>query len=66
VEAIKNHNKAIIKGHPLRKSLWSKPELLFQRILELKEIVEELIPNIENSNEKEKIDNDLNSITLNF
>lgn len=66
VEAIKNHNKAIFKGHPLRKSLWSKPELLFQRILELKENVEELIPNIENSNEREKINLDLNSINLNF
>ena len=66
VEAIKNHNKAILKGHPLRKSLWSKPELLFQRILELKETVEELIPNIENSNEREKINVDLNSINLNF
>jgi len=66
VEAIKNHNKAILKGHPLRKSLWSKPELLFQRILELKENVEELVPSIENSNEREKINVDLNSINLNF
>ena len=27
-EAINNYNKAIMNNHPLRKSLWSKPELL--------------------------------------
>jgi len=54
-QAIKSHNEAIIRGHPLRKSLWAKPEILSQKILELKDIVEELIPNIENPEEREKI-----------
>jgi len=66
LEAIKNYNKAISKGHPLRKSLWSKPESLTPKIMELKDNIEELIPNIENSDEREKIINDLKSIQYNF
>ncbi|MFX1239512.1 MAG: hypothetical protein ACFE8P_17555 [Promethearchaeota archaeon] len=65
-EAIRNLNKAILKGHPLRKSLWSKPESLSQKILEIKDIVEELISKIEDLEEKEKIKKDLNSIQFNF
>jgi proteasome lid subunit RPN8/RPN11 len=66
VEAIKNHNKAILRGHSLRKSLWSKPESLSKRIIELKDIVEELIIKIENLEEKEKIKKDINSIQMNI
>ncbi|MFX1392668.1 MAG: hypothetical protein ACFFAH_03755 [Promethearchaeota archaeon] len=65
-EAMRNLNKAILRGHPLRKSLWSKPESLSQKILEIKDIVEELISRIENLEEKEKIKKDLNSIQFNF
>ncbi len=63
-QAIKSLNDAMIRGHPLR--IWAKPEILSQKILELKDIVEELIPNIENPEEREKIKKDLNSIRLNF
>jgi proteasome lid subunit RPN8/RPN11 len=65
-QAIRSYNIAIIKGHPLRTSLWSKSELLIQKILELKDIVFELIPQIDNSEEKKKIKDDLNSVQLNF
>lgn len=65
-EAIENYNKGILKSHPLRKSLWSKPELLAQKILELKDVVEEIIPNLENTEIKKKIIEDLKSINFNF
>ncbi len=65
-EAIENYNKAILKSHPYRRSLWSKPEVLTQKILELKDIIEELIPKLENTSIKEKIRNDLDSINYNF
>ncbi|MFX1256714.1 MAG: hypothetical protein ACFFAN_02560 [Promethearchaeota archaeon] len=65
-QAIRSYNDAILRGHPLRKSLWSKPESLSQKILELKDIVEELISNIENPEERDKIKKDLDSIQLNF
>jgi proteasome lid subunit RPN8/RPN11 len=65
-QAIRSLNEAILRGHPLRKSLWSKPESLSQKILEIKDIVEELISRIENPEEQEKIKKDLNSIQLNF
>jgi proteasome lid subunit RPN8/RPN11/tetratricopeptide (TPR) repeat protein len=61
LQAIKNYNIALNRSHPLRKALWSKSELLSQRISELKDIIVELIPNIENSDEKKKIQNDLSS-----
>ncbi len=65
-QAIRSYNIAILKGHPLRTSLWSKSELLTQNILELKDIIYELIPQIENLEERKKIKDDLNSIQLNF
>ncbi len=65
-EAIENYNKAIIHSHPLRKSLWSKPELLSEKIIELRDLVDELIPNVENSEIKEKIINDLKFIRYNY
>lgn len=65
-QAIRSYNIAILKGHPLRTSLWSKSELLTQKILELTDIIYELIPQIENLEERKKIKDDLNSIQLNF
>ncbi|HEY0090423.1 MAG TPA: hypothetical protein VGB37_16355, partial [Candidatus Lokiarchaeia archaeon] len=66
IEAIKNHNEAILRSHPLRKSIWSNSESLSQRINEIKDTVEELIPSIDHPNEKNKIKKDLDSIQLNF
>lgn len=66
IEGLKNHNEALLRGHPLRKSLWSKPELLTLRILEIKDIIEDLISNIENPKDKKKIRIELNSIKLNI
>ncbi|MFW9899417.1 MAG: hypothetical protein ACFFDO_09195 [Candidatus Thorarchaeota archaeon] len=65
-QAIRSLNEAILRGHPLRKSLWSKPESLSQKILEIKDIVEDLISRIENPEEQEKIKKDLKSIQFNF
>jgi proteasome lid subunit RPN8/RPN11 len=65
-QAIKCYNEAILKAYVLRKSAWAKPESLTQKILELKDIVEELIPKIDNIEEKQKILNDLNSLKFNF
>ena len=65
-QAIRSLNEAILRGHPLRTSLWSKPESLSKKILEIKDNTEELILRISDSDEKEKIKKDLNSIKLNF
>jgi len=65
-EAIENYNKAIIKSHPLRKSLWTKPEVLIQKITDLKDILEELLPKVKDKNLKRKIKDDLESINYNF
>jgi proteasome lid subunit RPN8/RPN11 len=65
-EAVENYNKAIVSSHPLRKSLWSKPELLKEKVIELKDLIEEILPNILNESIKTKIVNDLNSIQYNF
>lgn len=65
-EAIENFNKALIQSHPLRKSLWSKPELLTEKIIELRDLVDELLPYVEHSKIREKVINDLKSINYNF
>lgn len=65
-EAIENYNKAILKSHPLRKSLWTKPEVLIQKITDLKDILEELLPKVIDKNLKRKIQDDLESINYNF
>jgi tetratricopeptide (TPR) repeat protein len=65
-EAIENYNKAILRSHPLRKSLWSKPESLVDKIRELRDLLDELIPNIENQEIKKKVIEDLKSIKYNF
>ncbi len=58
-QAIRSFNEALSKGHPLRTSIWSKSELLSQKIIELQDIIEELIPKIENPDERKKIQEDL-------
>ncbi|MDX1797877.1 MAG: hypothetical protein R3255_04445 [Candidatus Lokiarchaeia archaeon] len=64
--AIENFNNAIIKMHPLRTDFWNKPELLIQKIVELRDIVEEILPKLENNNLKKKITNDLKNLSFNF
>ena len=64
--AIENYNKAILKIHPLRTSFWNKPELLIQKVVELRDIVEELIPNLDNLELKKKIIEDLKNLHYNF
>jgi len=66
LQAIRSLNKAIKKVHPLRKALWSKPESLSGKILEIKDIIEELLSRIDNPKEKEKITKDLDLIKFNF
>lgn len=65
-EAIKNYNKAINMTHPLRTSLWSKTELLVKKVIELRDLIEELIPNITNPSIKKKVLDDMESIDFNF
>lgn len=64
--AVENYNKAILKLHPLRTSFWNKPDLLIQRIVELRDVLEELIPNIEDIEIKNKILEDLRELHYNF
>ncbi|MFW9989397.1 MAG: hypothetical protein ACFFC3_12140 [Candidatus Odinarchaeota archaeon] len=64
--AIENFNKAILKMHPLRTDFWNKPDLLLQKIVELRDIVEELLPKLENKELKSKIENDLKKLHYNF
>ena len=65
-EAIENYNEAIVKNHPLRKTLWSRKENLMQKVLNLRETVEELLPRVENSDIRERVMNFLRSINYNF
>ena len=65
-EAIENYNKGIVINHPLRKSLWSTPDLLKDKIIELKDLIEELLPNVEHSEIRKKIISDLKAIQYNF
>ncbi len=64
-EAIENYNQAILKTHPLRKSLWNT-EFLIQKINELKDLVEDLLPRLQNRDLSTKIKEDLRKITYNF
>ncbi|MHA1933442.1 MAG: hypothetical protein ACW96X_12935, partial [Promethearchaeota archaeon] len=64
--AIENFNNAILKMHPLRTSFWNKPELLIRKIIELRDIIEELLPKIEESELKNKIMKDLGNLQYNF
>ncbi len=64
--AIENFNNALLKMHPLRTDFWNKPNLIIQKIVELRDIVEELLPNLENLELKNRIENDLKSLNYNF
>ncbi len=64
--SIENYNKAILKIHPLRTSFWNKPELLIRKIVELRDIVDELIPNLNNTELKSRIIADLRNLRYNF
>jgi len=50
----------------LRITPWSKPEVLIEKIIELRDIIDVLLPDIENSEIKKKVVNDLKSIRYNF
>ena len=65
-EAIENYNNGLIYSHPLRITPWSKPEVLIEKIVELRETIEVLLPDIENSEIIKKVVNDLKSIHYNF
>ncbi|MFX1313471.1 MAG: hypothetical protein ACFFHD_12770 [Promethearchaeota archaeon] len=64
--AIENFNKAILRGHPLRTSFWNKSDRLISKIIELRDIIEELIPNLNNIELKNKILRDLKNLDYNF
>jgi proteasome lid subunit RPN8/RPN11 len=64
--AIENFNNAILKTHPLRTDFWNKPEMLIQKVIELRDVVEELLPNLENVKLKNKIIKDLKNLSYNF
>ena len=65
-EAIENYNNGLISSYPLRITPWSKPEVLIEKITELRETIDVLLPEIESSDIKKKIVNDLKSIHYNF
>ncbi|UCC19274.1 MAG: hypothetical protein JSV62_14405 [Promethearchaeota archaeon] len=64
--AIENFNKAILNAHPLRTDFWNKPELLIQKIVELRDIIEEILPNLNDTKLKNKITSDLKNLQYNF
>jgi len=65
-EAIENYNKGLIYSHPLRITPWSKPEVLVDKIMGLRDIIEVLMPEIEDFDTKQKIIKDLKDIKYNF
>jgi len=65
-EAIENYNNGLISSYPLRITPWSKPEVLIEKINELRETIDVLLPDIESSEIKKKVVNDLKSIRYNF
>ena len=66
MQAIKSYNDALINSHPLRKSLWSRAESLTQKILELKDVVQDIANNLEDPQERKKIEDELNAINFNL
>lgn len=65
-EAIDNFNNGLKYSHPLRITPWSKPEVLIGKIVELRDMVEVLLPDIEDPVIKTKVVNDLEAIHYNF
>ena len=56
----------ICQKNPLRITPWSKPEIFADKIIELRDFIEVLLPDIEDLDTKQKIINDLKSIKFNF
>jgi tetratricopeptide (TPR) repeat protein len=65
-EALENYNNGLSFSHPLRITPWSKPEVLVEKIIELREIIEVLLPDIESSEIKKKVVKDLKSVRYSF
>lgn len=65
-EAIENYNNAIVKSHPLRKTLWSRKENLIQKVIDLRETVENLLPQVQDTETRNRVSNFLRSINYNF
>lgn len=65
-EAIENYNNGLVYSNPLRITSWSKPEVLIEKIIELRDIIDVLLPDIENSEIKKKVVHDLKSIRFNY
>ena len=65
-EAIENYNNGLVYSHPLRITSWSKPEVLIEKIIELRDIIDVLLPDIENSEIRKKVIHDLKSIRFNY
>ncbi len=65
-EAIDNFNNGLNYSHPLRITPWSKPEVLIEKIVDLRDLVDVLLPDIENTEIKTKVVNDLKDIRYNF
>ncbi|NVM17535.1 MAG: hypothetical protein HWN80_07450 [Candidatus Lokiarchaeota archaeon] len=65
-EALENYNNGLTYSHPLRITPWSKPEVLIEKIRDLREIIDVLLPDIESSDIKKKIVDDMKSIRYNF
>jgi len=65
-EAIDNYNNGLKYSHPLRITPWSKPEVLIEKIIDLRDLVDALLPDIKNIEIKTKVVNDLNGIRYNF
>jgi tetratricopeptide (TPR) repeat protein len=65
-EAIDNYNNGLNYSHPLRITPWSKPEVLVGKIVDLRDILEVLLPDIENTEIKTKVVNDMKDIRYNF
>ena len=65
-EALENYNNGLNYSHPLRITPWSKPEVLVEKIIELRDMMDVLLPDIEDSEIKTKIVNDLKGIHYNF
>ncbi|MHA1297057.1 MAG: hypothetical protein ACTSPH_10685 [Promethearchaeota archaeon] len=65
-EALKNYNEALKITHPLRKSNWSQRESLINKIIEIKDVIEVILPKISDFNIRHQVLQKLNSIKYNF
>ncbi|MBN1802377.1 MAG: hypothetical protein JW891_12775 [Candidatus Lokiarchaeota archaeon] len=65
-EAIVNYNNALQSQHSLRKSLWSKPESLISKLIELVDLFKELVFKIEDEGLKKKLIKEFKEISFNY